>query len=64
MGIRSEVNRDLISVSVYGSYEELVRHKGISFFVGPKNPTFDVTATSDSKLFQCMPIMKNIVITN
>ena len=35
---RGDVNRDLVSVSVDGSHEDMGRHKVISFVLAPKTP--------------------------
>ena len=38
---RDWVNRDLVSVSVDGSYEDLVWHKGIDFLFSQKKSLFN-----------------------
>ena len=43
-------NRDLVSVSVDVSHEDLGRHKGIRFCF-PKKTTVDVTATFNSESY-------------
>ena len=64
MSIRDEVNSELVSVSVDVSHEDLGRQKGICFLLAPKNPTVNLTATSNSDLFWWIPMMTNIKITN
>ena len=44
---RDVVNHDLVSISVYGSHEDLVQHKGISFCLSQEN-TVDLSTTSNS----------------
>ena len=51
MNRRDEVNRDLVSVSIYGSHEELGQHKDISVMLSPRKNTVDLTATSNYEHF-------------
>ena len=51
MSKRDEVNSNIVYVSVDGSHEDMGQHKGICFFLAPKKPTFDLTATYNSELF-------------
>ena len=55
--IREVENQELLSVSVDGSHEEQVYHKNVSALLPQNISTVNLTATSDSKLFQWRPIM-------
>ena len=47
-----EVNINLVYIYVGISHEELGQHNDIRFLLAPQNRTVDLTATSNSKLFQ------------
>ena len=64
MSRRYEGNCDPVSAYVDGSHQDLGQNKGISFLLDPQKPTVDLTATSNSELFEWIPMMTKIKITN
>ena len=56
MSIREGYNQDLVSVSIDGLNEDQGHQKEVSDLSPQKIPTVDLTATSNSELFQWIPL--------